>query len=132
MSVATASAILRVRLTSTTSRALPRMTVAMAQAQPTFPVPTMPIFMVASASRPPLSTNEAVRTFAAASSFVADCQHVADFQYGVPIAARCRGSARFVDQRWGQFGAGDTGGAVVDPEGAAGNVDALANAGAFI
>src|SRR5258708_17906351 len=44
MSVATASAVLRLRLTSTISRALPRLTAAMAQAQPTLPVPIMPIF----------------------------------------------------------------------------------------
>src|ERR1700761_9071527 len=45
MSVATASAVLRVRLTSTISRALPRLTAAMAQAQPTVPAPMMPSFM---------------------------------------------------------------------------------------
>src|SRR5215469_2071441 len=45
MSVATASAVLRVRLTSTISRALPRVTAASAMALPTFPVPTMPSFM---------------------------------------------------------------------------------------
>src|SRR5258705_13390044 len=44
MSVAPASAVLRLRLTSTISRALPRLTAAMAQAQPTLPVPIMPIF----------------------------------------------------------------------------------------
>src|SRR5215467_14844520 len=45
MSVATASAVLRLRLSKTISRALPRLTAAMAQAQPTLPVPIMPIFM---------------------------------------------------------------------------------------
>src|SRR5215813_14204060 len=44
MSVATASAVLRLRLSKTISRALPRLTAAMAQAQPTLPVPIMPIF----------------------------------------------------------------------------------------
>src|SRR4051794_14818316 len=44
MSVATASAVLRVRLTRTISRALPRVTAAIAQAQPTLPVPIIPIF----------------------------------------------------------------------------------------
>jgi hypothetical protein len=45
MSVATASAVFRVRLTNTISRALPRSAAAMAQAHPTLPVPTIPIFM---------------------------------------------------------------------------------------
>src|SRR5260370_668582 len=45
MSVATASAVLRVRLTSTISRALPRVTAASAMAHPTWPVPTMPSFI---------------------------------------------------------------------------------------
>src|SRR4029077_11494886 len=45
MSVATASAVLRVRLTSTISRALLRVTAASAMAQPTLPVPTTPSFM---------------------------------------------------------------------------------------
>src|SRR5262249_46258572 len=45
MSVATASAVLRVRLTSTISRALPRVTAASAIAHPTWPVPTMPSFI---------------------------------------------------------------------------------------
>src|SRR6266436_10036463 len=45
MSVATASAVFRVRLTRTISRALPRTTAAMAEAQPTLPVPTIPIFI---------------------------------------------------------------------------------------
>src|SRR5438067_13477248 len=45
MSVATASAVFGLRLTRTISRALPRMTAAIAQAQPTLPVPTIPIFM---------------------------------------------------------------------------------------
>src|SRR5438270_12077519 len=44
MSVATASAVLRVRLTSTISRALPRVRAAIAHAQPTLPAPIMPIF----------------------------------------------------------------------------------------
>src|SRR5215831_2559554 len=44
MSVATASAVLQLRLSKTISRALPRLTAAMAQAQPTLPVPIMPIF----------------------------------------------------------------------------------------
>src|SRR5262252_1284221 len=44
MSVATASAVLRLRLSKTISQALPRLTAAMAQAQPTLPVPIMPIF----------------------------------------------------------------------------------------
>src|SRR6516225_8044436 len=44
MSVATASAVLRSRLTRTISRALPRLTAAIAQAQPTLPVPIIPIF----------------------------------------------------------------------------------------
>jgi hypothetical protein len=44
--VATTSAVLRVRLTSTISRALPRLTAAIAQAQPTVPVPIIPIFMM--------------------------------------------------------------------------------------
>src|SRR5262252_9210035 len=48
MSVATASAVLRLRLTRTISRALPRLTAAIAQAQPTLPVPIIPIFMAAS------------------------------------------------------------------------------------
>src|SRR4029077_18080542 len=42
---ATASAVLRVRLTSTISRALPRAVAANAQAQPTLPVPMIPIFI---------------------------------------------------------------------------------------
>src|SRR5262245_4322257 len=45
MSVATASAVLRLRLSKTISRPLPRLTAAMPQAQPTLPVPIMPIFM---------------------------------------------------------------------------------------
>src|SRR5690242_9961826 len=45
MSVATACAVLRVRLTTTICRALPRVTAANAQAQPTLPVPMMPSFM---------------------------------------------------------------------------------------
>src|SRR5467141_4993178 len=45
MSVATASAVSRVRLTRTISRALPRTAAAMAEAQPTLPVPTIPIFI---------------------------------------------------------------------------------------
>src|SRR5215475_6867403 len=45
MSVATASARLRVRLIKTISRALPRIVAAMAHAQPTLPAPTIPIFM---------------------------------------------------------------------------------------
>src|SRR6267143_2300305 len=45
MSVATASAVFRVRLTRTISRALPRTAAAMAEAQPTLPVPTIPIFI---------------------------------------------------------------------------------------
>src|SRR6266576_5211880 len=45
MSVATASAVLRSRLTRTISRALPRLTAAIAQALPTLPVPTIPIFL---------------------------------------------------------------------------------------
>src|SRR5262249_24675383 len=48
MSLATASAVLRLRLTRTISRALPRLTAAMAQAQPTLPVPIIPIFTAAS------------------------------------------------------------------------------------
>src|SRR5262249_20568053 len=48
MSVATASAVLRLRLTKTIWRALRRLTAAMAQAQPTLPVPIIPIFMAAS------------------------------------------------------------------------------------
>src|SRR6266508_6819675 len=44
MSVATASGVLRVRLTRTISRALPRVSAAMAHAQPTLPVPIIPIF----------------------------------------------------------------------------------------
>src|SRR5262245_65839400 len=48
MSVATASAVLRSRLTRTISRALPRLTAAIAQAQPTLPVPIIPIFTAAS------------------------------------------------------------------------------------
>src|SRR5437016_3935581 len=52
MSVATASAVLRVRLTSTISRALPRVRAAIAQAQPTLPVPIMPIFTDFSAVAP--------------------------------------------------------------------------------
>src|SRR5207247_431143 len=44
MSVATASAVLRERLTSTISRALPRLSAAIAHAQPTLPVPIIPIF----------------------------------------------------------------------------------------
>src|SRR5262252_7686524 len=51
MSVATASAVLRLRLTRTISRALPRLTAAMAQAQPTLPVPIIPILMAASIAR---------------------------------------------------------------------------------
>src|SRR5262249_20534621 len=54
MSVATASAVLRVRLTRTISRALPRVTAAIAHAQPTLPVPIIPIFIPPS-FRPPLS-----------------------------------------------------------------------------
>src|SRR5215470_7941805 len=57
MSVATALAVLGSRLTKTISRALPRMTAAMAQAQPTLPVPTIPIFMdvsVCQAVDPPM------------------------------------------------------------------------------
>src|ERR1700686_4165838 len=45
MSVATASAVRRVRFTSTISRALPRATAASAMAHPTLPVPIMPSFM---------------------------------------------------------------------------------------
>src|SRR5277367_5802493 len=45
MSVATASAVRRVRFTSTISRALPRVTAASAMAHPTLPVPMMPSFM---------------------------------------------------------------------------------------
>jgi hypothetical protein len=45
MSVATASAVRRVRFTSTISRALPRATAASAMAHPTLPVPMMPSFM---------------------------------------------------------------------------------------
>src|ERR1700722_830490 len=45
MSVATASAVRRVRLTSMISRALPRATAASAIARPTLPVPMMPSFM---------------------------------------------------------------------------------------
>src|SRR6266436_4491142 len=45
ISVATASAVFRVRLTRTISRALPRTAAAMAEAQPTLPVPTIPIFI---------------------------------------------------------------------------------------
>src|ERR1700730_794316 len=45
MSVATASAVRRVRLTSTISRALPRVTAASAIAQPTLPVPMMASFI---------------------------------------------------------------------------------------
>src|SRR5919197_5130557 len=45
MSVATASAVLRERLTRTISRALPRLRAAIAHAQPTLPVPIIPIFM---------------------------------------------------------------------------------------
>src|SRR5262245_60743707 len=45
MSVATASARLRVRLIKTISRALPRIVAAIAHAQPTLPAPTIPIFM---------------------------------------------------------------------------------------
>src|SRR5919198_4269992 len=45
MSVATASAVLRERLTRTISRALPRLSAAIAHAQPTLPVPIIPIFM---------------------------------------------------------------------------------------
>src|SRR6516165_12328922 len=47
MSVATACAVLRVRLARTISRALPRITAAMAHAQPTLPAPTIPIFILA-------------------------------------------------------------------------------------
>src|SRR5450759_1726885 len=46
MSVATASAVLRVLFTSTISRALPRAIAASAVAHPTFPVPMIPSFMV--------------------------------------------------------------------------------------
>src|SRR3979490_2093412 len=46
MSVATASARLRVRSTRTISRALPRLTAAIAQAQPTAPTPTIPILLM--------------------------------------------------------------------------------------
>jgi hypothetical protein len=52
MSVATASDVYRVRLTKTISRALPRTVAAMAQAQPTFPVPTIPIFISVSCEFP--------------------------------------------------------------------------------
>jgi hypothetical protein len=45
MSVATASAVRRVRFTSTISRALPRVTAASAIAHPTLPVPMMPSFI---------------------------------------------------------------------------------------
>src|SRR5712672_2943757 len=45
ISVATVSAVFRVPLTRTISRALPRTAAAMAQAQPTLPVPTIPIFI---------------------------------------------------------------------------------------
>src|SRR5262245_17282456 len=50
MSVATASARLRVRLIRTISRALPRIVAAIAHAQPTLPAPTIPIFMDVSIS----------------------------------------------------------------------------------
>src|SRR3982074_963379 len=46
MSVATASARLRVRSTRTISPALPRLTAAIAQAQPTAPTPTIPILLM--------------------------------------------------------------------------------------
>src|SRR5262249_42875553 len=46
MSVATASAVLRLRLMRTISRALPRVTAAIAHAQPTLPVPIIPIFIL--------------------------------------------------------------------------------------
>src|SRR6267154_2787732 len=45
MSVATALARARVRSTSTTSRATPRIAAAKAHAEPTLPAPTMPTFM---------------------------------------------------------------------------------------
>src|SRR5690349_1337305 len=59
MSVATASAVLGSRLTRTISRALPRTTAAIAQAHPTLPVPTIPIFMdisVCHAVDPPMAS----------------------------------------------------------------------------
>src|SRR4029077_20380644 len=46
MSVATASARLRVRSMRTISRALPRLSAAIAQAQPTAPTPTIPILLM--------------------------------------------------------------------------------------
>src|SRR5262245_55168730 len=51
MSVATASAVLRLRLMRTISRALPRVTAAIAHAQPTLPVPIIPIFILPSFRR---------------------------------------------------------------------------------
>src|SRR5262249_46878763 len=51
MSVATASAVLRLRVIRTISRALPRVTAAIAHAQPTLPVPIIPIFILPSFRR---------------------------------------------------------------------------------
>jgi hypothetical protein len=48
ISVATASAVLRVRFTKTIARALLRRVAAIAQAHPTLPAPTIPIFIVLS------------------------------------------------------------------------------------
>src|SRR5262249_13484026 len=62
MSVATASAVLRLRLTRTISPALPRLTAAIAHAQPTLPVPIIPIFMAASIAGNQPAGDRAFRT----------------------------------------------------------------------
>src|SRR6516164_11828633 len=75
MSVATASAVLRLRLTRTISCALPRLTAAIAQAQPTLPVPIIPIFTDLSVAA--LSTRrrpDRFRTLYAKKAYPADAR----------------------------------------------------------
>src|SRR5215469_18202549 len=73
MSVATASAILRLRLTKTIWRALPRLTAAMAQAQPTLPVPIIPILMAASIARSTRRCAVVCRSFGAPANRSLPC-----------------------------------------------------------